>query len=153
MARSHSIPGRTRIGVIDFEAVRWITRRRSAGRLIGSLVADDDAGWAAAAQRLSRASTFVEEEAQRPLVGSSGVVVSLFNWLRGAVAASGRLPIPVLSPISLPQLVERIEKWQDSSRSHGMARCYLCQTLAAPANSQRRPAMDGRLALSGPVYP
>lgn len=100
-------------GIIDYGAVRTDHPATDVGRLIGSLVADDEAGWATAlaAYRAVRALSWEEESLAR-LLDRSGAIVSLFNWLRWCGRGERTLADPDAVTKRLAELVERVEKWQ-----------------------------------------
>jgi Ser/Thr protein kinase RdoA (MazF antagonist) len=99
-------------GIIDYGAVRIDHPAADLGRLIGSLVADDDAGWATAlaAYRAVRALSWEEESLAR-LLDRSGAIVSLFNWLRWCGRGERSFSDPVAVTTRLTAIVERLEKW------------------------------------------
>lgn len=103
-------------GIIDFGAVRQDHPAADLGRLIGSLIADDDAGWATAlaAYRALRPFSW-EQEALARLLDRSGVVVSLLNWLRWCGRGERTFSDPRAVTKHLAALVERVETWRDSN--------------------------------------
>jgi Ser/Thr protein kinase RdoA (MazF antagonist) len=100
-------------GVIDFGGLRIDHVATDIGRLIGSLIGDDDNSWATAlaAYRTIRPLTW-EEEALARLLDQTGVVVSLTNWLRwmGNGERTFSDPAPVIQRVQ--QLVTRVEGWK-----------------------------------------
>ncbi len=99
-------------GIIDYGAVRTDHPATDVGRLIGSLVADDEEGWTTglAAYRAVRAFSWEEESLAR-LLNRSGAIVSLFNWLRWCGRGERTFTDPNAVTKRLAELVERIEKW------------------------------------------
>jgi Ser/Thr protein kinase RdoA (MazF antagonist) len=99
-------------GVIDFGATRIDHPATDVGRLIGSLVADDEIGWATAlaAYRSVRALSWEEESLAR-LLDRSGAVIGLFNWLRWCGRGERTFSDRDAVTKHLLGLIERIEKW------------------------------------------
>ena len=99
-------------GVIDFGATRIDHPATDVGRLIGSLVADDEAGWATAlaAYRSVRALSWEHESLAR-LLDRSGAVVGLLNWLRWCGRGERTFADPDTVTKHLTELIARIEKW------------------------------------------
>ena len=100
-------------GVIDFGATRFDHPATDIGRLIGSLILDDEAGWATAlaAYRSVRALSWEEESLAR-LLDRSGAVIGLFNWLRWCGRGERTFADPDTVTKHLTELIERIEKWE-----------------------------------------
>jgi homoserine kinase type II len=104
-------------GVIDFGAARLDHRAADVGRLIGSLVGDDESAWATAiaAYRTVRPLSW-EAEAFARLLDRSGIVVSLFNWLRWCGRGERKFEDTETVAAHLAGLVKRVEGWSDSSK-------------------------------------
>jgi Ser/Thr protein kinase RdoA (MazF antagonist) len=105
--------GDTVAGVIDYGATRIDHPATDVGRLIGSLVGDDVAGWATAiaAYRSVRVLSWEEDSLAR-LLDRSGAVIGLLNWLRWC--GRGERTFVDVDGVTnhLLVLVARIEKWE-----------------------------------------
>ena len=100
-------------GLIDFGSVRIDHPASDLGRLLGSLVGDDDSSWAKALSAYRSVRPFPwEAEALARLLDRTGVMVSLINWLRWCGDGERSFSDPAAVTQRLGSLVERVEGWQ-----------------------------------------
>ncbi len=100
-------------GLIDFGGARTDHPSADLGRLVGSLVADDDNAWtiALAAYRAISPLSWEEESLAR-LLDRTGVIVGLMNWLRWCGRGEREFVDPEAALRRLSELVERVRCWE-----------------------------------------
>lgn len=99
-------------GIIDYGGVRIDHIAADIGRLLGSIVSDDEDGWAvglAAYRRVHPLSP--DEEALARLLDRTGVLIGLTNWLRWLGRGEKQFADYDRAVERLLSLVERIEGW------------------------------------------
>jgi Ser/Thr protein kinase RdoA (MazF antagonist) len=107
-------------GVIDYGSARMDHPATDVGRLLGSLVGDEDDAWSAAlaAYRSTRPFPWEAESLAR-LLDRSGVIVSLLNWIRWLGRGERTFADPQAVTQRLRSLVERVEGWRGSASVFG----------------------------------
>lgn len=113
--------GATVSGLIDFGGARFDHPAADLGRLIGSLVADDDEAWttALAAYRSINPLSWEEESLAR-LLDRTGVIVGLMNWLRWCGHGEREFGDPEAAMRRLQELVERVDRWDAGGQVIGI---------------------------------
>lgn len=99
-------------GIIDFGGVRIDHVAADIGRLLGSMVGDDDQGWALGLTAYRRARPLSrDEESLARLLDRTGAVIGLTNWLRWLGRGEKHFNDNDRAVERLRSLVERIEAW------------------------------------------
>jgi homoserine kinase type II len=103
-------------GLVDYAAMDVDSVATDLARMLGSLVADDDAGWqiAVAVYREVRALSAEEEELARVL-DQAGTVLGLLRWLRWLSSDQRSLGEPGAALERVEELLRRVEGWRAAS--------------------------------------
>jgi homoserine kinase type II len=100
-------------GLVDYGSVKVDHPAVDVARLLGSLVADDTAGWSAGLRAYREARPLAEDEAELArALDETGAVLGVVNWLRWLYAEQREFEDRTAAGRRLSVLVERIERWE-----------------------------------------
>ena len=100
-------------GIIDFGSARLDHPATDVGRLLGSLVGDDDSCWSIALTAYRSVRPFAwEAESLAHLLDQTGTIVSLINWTRWIGGGERTFQDTGAVTWRMRSLVERVEGWQ-----------------------------------------
>jgi homoserine kinase type II len=100
-------------GLVDYGAVKVDHPAVDLARLLGSLVADDAAGWSAGLRAYREVRPLAEDEAELArALDETGAVLGVANWLRWLYEERREFEDRTAARRRLAVLVERIEGWR-----------------------------------------
>ncbi len=100
-------------GLVDYGAVKVDHPAADLARLLGSLVADDAAGWSAGLAAYRAVRPLAEDEAGLArALDETGAMLGVVNWLRWLYAERREFDDRPAAGRRLAVLVERIEGWE-----------------------------------------
>jgi homoserine kinase type II len=101
-------------GLVDYGAVKVDHPAVDVARLLGSLVADDAAGWSAGLGAYREVRPLAEDETELArALDETGAVLGVVNWLRWLYAERREFDDRPAAGRRLAVLVERMERWCD----------------------------------------
>jgi Ser/Thr protein kinase RdoA (MazF antagonist) len=99
-------------GLVDYGAVKVDHVAVDLARMLGSMVGDDEEGWALGLRAYRTVRPLSEdEEALAVVLDRTGTVIGAANWLRWLYHDGRRYPDPHAVARRLAALVERMEGW------------------------------------------
>jgi Ser/Thr protein kinase RdoA (MazF antagonist) len=99
-------------GLVDYAGAGPDSVAADLGRMLGSLVGDNDAEWRTALEAYREHAPLTEDQERLARVlDRTGVIGGLGNWLRWLSAPGGAVPDVSLGARRLEELLRRVEGW------------------------------------------